>query len=329
MFQTGQDSDFINDISSAALRDKSNSHWRLLVVLLVGIGGFFVWAYFYEIEEVTRGPGRVIPSSQIQVVQSLEGGIVRSIDIREGDMVNAGQVLMHLDDTGFSSQLGELLEKESALLAEKARLEAEAGLAQELSFPDGLESRNTLATTAEAEVFFSRRTQLDQELSVLANRLAQRRAELAELEGLREKISIRLAPLDEEIQLTEELVLRGAVPRIELLRLKSQRAESTGDLIIANASEPRIKAGILEAETQIQAARASYVSSARERLARLQVELAVVQEGLRAAKDRVTRTTVRSPTKGIVNTVNVSTIGAVVQPGAPLLKSYPPMTDCW
>ncbi|NEK25111.1 HlyD family type I secretion periplasmic adaptor subunit [Sulfitobacter sp. JBTF-M27] len=323
MFQTGQDSDFINDISSAALRDKSNSHWRLLVVLLVGIGGFFVWAYFYEIEEVTRGPGRVIPSSQIQVVQSLEGGIVRSIDIREGDMVNAGQVLMHLDDTGFSSQLGELLEKESALLAEKARLEAEAGLAQELSFPDGLESRNTLATTAEAEVFFSRRTQLDQELSVLANRLAQRRAELAELEGLREKISIRLAPLDEEIQLTEELVLRGAVPRIELLRLKSQRAESTGDLIIANASEPRIKAGILEAETQIQAARASYVSSARERLARLQVELAVVQEGLRAAKDRVTRTTVRSPTKGIVNTVNVSTIGAVVQPGAPLAEVVP------
>lgn len=323
MFQTGQDNEFANDISAAALTDKSNSNWRLLFVLLAGIGGFLAWAYVFEIEEVTRGPGRVIPSSQVQVVQSLEGGIVRSIDVHEGATVEAGQVLMHLDDTGFSAQLGELLEKESALLAEKSRLEAEAALSGQFSFPRGLESRNSLATTAEKEVFLARRTQLDQELSVLQNRLTQRQAELAELEALRKKIATRLEPLDEEIELTEELVLRGAVPKIELLRLKSQRAELTGDLIIARASEPRATASILEAETQIQAARASYVSSARERLARLQVELAVVQEGLRAAKDKVTRTAVRAPTNGIVNTLNVSTIGAVVQPGAPLAEIVP------
>jgi len=321
MFQNGQDNEFVNNISGAELSDRSDSHWRLLFLLLAGIGGFFVWAFYYEIEEATRGPGRVIPSRQIQVVQSLEGGIVRSIDIREGAIVDAGQVLMHLDDTGFSAQLGELLEKELALLAEKARLEA--GFTQELSFPEGLESRHALATAAELEVFISRRTQLTQELAVLENRLTQRRAEVAELEALREKIAIRLAPLDEEIQLSEELASRGAVSQIELLRLKSQRAELAGDLIIADASEPRLKASVVEAETQIQAARASYVSSARERLARLQVELAVVQEGLRAAQDRVSRTAVRSPTKGVVNTVNVSTIGAVVQPGAALVEIVP------
>lgn len=323
MFQTGQDNEFINNISGSELVDRTNSHWRLLFLLLIGIGGFLVWAYYFEIEEVTRGPGRVIPSTQIQVVQSLEGGIVRSIDVAEGQSVEEGEVLMQLDDTGFSSQLGELLEKESALLAEKARLEAEAADASDFVFPDGLTDRNPLATAAEREVFLSRRSQLDQELRVLENRLSQRRAELAELSALREKIGTTLAPLDEEIALSEELAARGAVPQIELLRLKSRRAELSGDLIIAQASEPRIRASIREAESQIEAARASYVSSARERLARLQVELAVVLEGLRAATDRVTRTAVRAPTKGTVNTVNVTTIGAVVQPGAALIEIVP------
>lgn len=323
MFQTGQDNEFINNISGSELVDRTNSHWRLLFLLLIGIGGFVVWAYHFEIEEVTRGPGRVIPSSQVQIVQSLEGGIVRSIDVSEGQSVEEGQVLMQLDDTSFSSQLGELLEKESALLAEKARLEAEAGNARDFSFPEGLKDQNPLATSAEMEVFLSRRSQLDQELTVLENRLSQRHAELAELGALREKIGTTLAPLDEEIALSEELASRGAVPQIELLRLKSRRAELSGDLIIAEASEPRIRASIREAESQIEAARASYVSSARERLARLQVELAVVLEGLRAATDRVTRTAVRAPTKGTVNTVNVSTIGAVVQPGAALVEIVP------
>ena len=84
MFQTGQDNEFINNISGSELVDRTNSHWRLLFLLLIGIGGFVVWAYHFEIEEVTRGPGRVIPSSQVQIVQSLEGGIVRSIDVSEG-----------------------------------------------------------------------------------------------------------------------------------------------------------------------------------------------------------------------------------------------------
>ena len=323
MFRNAQDSEFINDISGADLVDRTTSHWRLLFVLLAGIGGFLAWAYYYEIEEVTRGLGRVIPSTQVQVVQSFEGGIVRSIDVVEGDTVEAGDVLMQLDDTGFSAQLGELLEQEAALLAEKARLQAEAGFAAKMAFSDALMARNPLATGAELEVFLSRRLQLDREITVLDNRLLQREAELAELAALRDKIGFTLAPLDEEIALSEDLFERGAIPQIELLRLKSRRAELAGDLIIAGASGPRITASIREAESQIDAARASYVSSARARLARLQVELAVVQETLRAANDRVTRTAVRAPTRGTVNTVNVATIGAVVQPGAPLVEIVP------
>lgn len=323
MFGPGQDAEFINDISGAELVDRSGTPWRLLFVVLAGVGAFMAWAFFYEIEEVTRGLGRVIPSSQVQVVQSLEGGIVRAIDVVEGDTVEAGAVLMQLDDTSFAAQLGELREQEAALLAEKARLQAEAALVETLSFPGSLETRAPLATGAEREVFLARRLQLNQEMTVLRNRLGQRRAELAELDALREKIAFTLDPLDAEIALSEELFERGAVPEIELLRLRSRRAELSGDLVIAQASAPRVAASIAEAESEIEAARASYVSSARERLARLQVELAVVQEGIRAADDRVTRTAVRAPTRGTVNTVNVATIGAVVQPGAALVEIVP------
>jgi adhesin transport system membrane fusion protein len=257
MFRNGQDNEFINDISGAELVDRNGTHWKLLMVIIGGIAAFMTWAYFYEIEEVTRGLGRVIPSSQVQVVQSFEGGIVRSINIVEGDTVEAGQVLMQLDDTRSSSQQGELREQQSALQAEKARLEAEAGMARELIFPDGLMDTNPLATLAETEVFMSRLQQLDQELIVLDNRLLQRRAELEELAGLRDKIAFTLEPLDAEIALSEDLFQRGAIPQIELLRLKSRRAELAGDLIIAGSSEPRIRASIREAESQIQAARAS------------------------------------------------------------------------
>lgn len=323
MFRNNQDNEFINDISGADLVDRGGTQWRLLFILLAGIGGFLAWAALYEIEEVTRGLGRVIPSSQVQVVQSFEGGIVRAIEVAEGDLVEQGQVLMLLDDTGVTSKRGELLEQQSALLAEKARLEAEAGLAEAPRFPDGLEAENPLATAAEAEVFLSRRTQLDQEITVLENRLSQRRAELAELSALRDKITFTLEPLDAEIALSDSLVRSGALPQIELLRLRSRRAELAGDLIIADSSETRIGAAIREAQSQIEAARASYISSARERLARLQVELAVVQESLRAAEERVTRTAVRAPTRGTVNMVAVTTIGAVVQPGGALVEIVP------
>lgn len=323
MFRNSQENEFINDISAADLVDRNGAQWGLLLVIVVGILAFMTWAYFYEIEEVTRGPGRVIPSSQVQIVQSFEGGIIRSIDVMEGDLVEAGQVMMQLDDTRSSSRQGELREQESALLAEKLRLEAEASLASELTFPAELEDRNPLATSAEMEVFLSRRIQLEQEITVLENRLLQRQAELQELVGLRDKLSFTLEPLDAEIALSEDLFDRGALPQIELLRLRSRRAELAGDLIIAGSSEPKINASIREAESQIEAARASYVSSARARLARLQVELAVAQEGLRDANARVTRTAVRAPTRGTVNTVNVATIGAVVQPGGALVEIVP------
>jgi len=231
--------------------------------------------------------------------------------------------LMQIDDTRFASVRGELLEREEAILAESARLEAEALFREELHFSEDLRRRNALATEVEQQVFLSRRNQLTRELEVLEDQLAQRQGKLNEMLALRKKTQAVLAPLNMEIELTEDLVGRGIVPKIELLRLNSRHAELTGDIAVSVASEPRLKASINEQKNQIVAARSSYVLTARKRLAGLQLELAVLQETLRAANDRVLRAKLRAPVHGIVNTINATTIGAVVQPGAPLIEIVP------
>ena len=132
-----------------------------------------------------------------------------------------------------------------------------------------------------------------------------------------------MGPLRKEKELTERMVKRGVVPEIEYLRLESRFAELQGDLEIANSSMPRIEASILEAENQIKTTKNTYILSAFERLAKLQGDLAVVQESIRAAADRVSRTQLRAPVRGIINKINVTTVGAVVQPGHELIEIVP------
>ena len=317
------DDEFLNDPRRSGRVRTRGGGWWLILLILAGIGAFLAWAAMFEIEEVTRGTGRVVPSQQVQVVQSLEGGIVRRIDIRAGDVVEAGQLLMQIDDTALSSQRGELLRQEAALLAEELRLRAEVAFDRAPDFPEALRARAPDAILAEMDVLTSRFDQLDREIVVLEAQRDQRRGDLAELLAERAKLETVIAPLREELDLTEDLAASGAVPRIELLRLRSRLAELEGDLAVGRAQEPNLIAAIGEAEAQIEVARASYVTAARTRLARLGVELAVVRESLRAAEDRVTRTDLRAPVRGTVNALNVTTVGQVVQPGAPLAEIVP------
>ena len=176
---------------------------------------------------------------------------------------------------------------------------------------------------AELQVFNSRRAQLSGELEVLDNRLRQKRSELTELAARRQKQQSTIAPLSKEAALTRNLFRRGVVPEVEYLRLTSRLAELRGDLEVVKASLPRVEAAIEEAQNQIETTRNTYVLAARERLAKLEAELAVVQETMRAATDRVSRTQLRAPVRGVVNKINATTVGAVVQPGKDIVEIVP------
>ncbi|MCV3273980.1 HlyD family type I secretion periplasmic adaptor subunit [Roseobacter sinensis] len=323
MFGNRIEDEFANTITEAEAAMRDRGPWRLLLAVFVGALAFVAWAATHEIEETARATGRVIPSQQVQVVQSLEGGIVRVIAVAEGDIVEPGDVLMQIDDTRFAAERGELREREAAVLSEAARLRAEARFAETVQFDAALRARAPLAVAAEEEVFLSRREQLTRELQVLEAELLQRRGELEEVRAQRARTEGIIAPLRAEIALTEEMFERGLVPQIELLRLQSRLAELSGDLTVGQATEPRLQAAILGAENQIDAARSAYALLARQRLAALQLELAVVQETLRSADDRVTRAQLRAPVRGTINRINATTIGAVVQPGEALVEVVP------
>lgn len=321
MFGSRIEDRFVND--AAAETGGGRGVWTLLVVILLGLGGFFAWAWFYEIEEVTRGTGKVIPSRQLQVVQSLEGGIVAALKVREGDLVDEGDVLARIDDTSAGSDLGELREREAALMAAEARVLAEAQGAETVAFSQDLRDRATAAVAAEMQVFLSRQQQLLAEMSVLDDQLAQRRAALREARASVTKLEAQLVPLLEETSLTEGLVASGSVPRVDFLRLQGDLALIEGDLEVSRARIPGIEAAIREAENQIASAQSSYVLTARERGAEISGELSVLREAMRAATDKLTRTSLRAPVHGTVNRLHVTTIGAVVQPGAPIVEIVP------
>lgn len=323
MFGLRVEEEFINDASAALGLRGSTPGWALLLLIIAGLGAFIAWAMFFEVEEVTRGLGRVVPSQQVQVVQNLEGGIVRSINVSEGEEVDKGQVLLVIDDTVATADRGSLLERERGLLAEEVRLRAEVDFNREPEFPTTLQVRGGSAVLAQMQVLNARFESYDREVALLESRLEQKHAALEELLARRKRLETIIVPLQEELDFTERLAKTGGVPLVDLLRLRGRMAEIQGDLGVANAQSPALESEIMEASREIEAARARFVLTARQRLAELGVELAVVREALRAAQDRVTRTQLLAPERGIVNAVNVSTVGQVAEPGRPLVEIVP------
>jgi len=286
---------FANDIRAAVeLRTPRTSRMLLVATVLLLIAGL-VWAHFAVLDEVKRGHGRVIPSQQTQTVQSLEGGIVDEILVREGDIVQKNQSLMRINDTKFASEFGEVRERRAATAARVARLEAEASGHDVPTFPEDLVQIAPSVVENERSVFETRARKLAQDIDVLY----QQQTRLTET----------LKLLAREVELTRKLYAQKIVPEIEMLRLERQATDMRGQLA--------------EAQAKITTIQGTFRSQANEDLAKSKADLAVLEENIRSARDRVRRTELRSPVYGIVNRLNVTTIGAVVQPAANLMEIVP------
>jgi adhesin transport system membrane fusion protein len=286
---------FANDVRAAADMQTPRTLRMLLFATLAMLLCGLIWATFAILDEVKRGNGRVIPSQQMQIVQSLEGGLVENIAIHEGQIVDKGQLLIRIDDTTFSAQLGEVRERRDALAARVARLEAESRGIDKLVFPNSGNRPLTRAEEAELSVFEARGRKLRQDVDVLA----QQESRLVD----------NLQLLNREVELTRKLYKQKVVPEIEMLRLERQASELRGQLA--------------EVQSRIATAKTTFRSQADEDLAKATGDLAALDETLRSAQDRVRRTELRSPVHGIVNKINVTTIGGVVQPGVSLVEIVP------
>ena len=270
-----------------------------------------------------RGNGKVVPSRQTQVVQTLEGGIVGAILVQEGSIVSKGEPLIRIDDTNFSAQFGEIRERRGATFARVLRLEAEAALRDKVTFPDDLNTTAAIAVAAEQSVFAANKRKLAQDVDVVVQQEMQKKKEIDELRASQTRFSETLAILGREVALTRNLYNQKVVPEIEMLRLERQATDMRGQLEVVKASIAKTEAAIEETQSKMATIRAAFRAQAENDLAKSRGDLAVLEENIKSAQDKVRRTELKSPVNGIVNKLNVTTVGAVVQPGANIMDIVP------
>lgn len=316
------DTEFMPDATAAWLESPpAASHW-----LLWGVAAFFltalIWAAIAEVDQIVSGQGKVIPSSQVQLVQNLEGGIVSAIHVKAGDRVEKGQVLMQLDPTRFSSQFEEGSARDLALRVRIARLSAEA-TSLPFSAPEDLEREHPELVANERAVHRSRGLELESNLVVFRQQRSQKEQELREVQARQRQLADSLALASRELELTRPLVGQGAASHVEVLRLDRAVNELRGELESSRLAEPRVLSAIEEARGKIAGIHAQFRAEASRELSLARAEQAAASAANVGLADRVERTQVRAPAAGIVKQVKVATVGGVVQPGVELMEIVP------
>lgn len=314
--------DLAADLKRQARRGPAIGSSLLLFITLGSVGGFFWWASMAELQEVAAGAGRVIPSQQLQTVQNLEGGIVAAILAREGEVVQKGQVLLRIDDTGSNSTLRQNQAEHLGLIASQARLAAEIdGVAP--VFPDSLVKGAPDIISNQQQLFDSRMSEFRSSIDILERQVTQRRQELLSAQARASGLERSLAIATQELGIVNNMVAQGASSQVEKLRIQRQVSDLQGELANIRATVPRAQAAIAEAERRILEKRSAFKNDALGELGKTKVRIAALVEAMEAMQDRVGRTEVRAPVTGTVNKLTVATIGAVVQPGATLVELVP------
>ncbi len=313
---------FMPDVHAAARRRGHRFAGLLSVLTLVFLGVMGVWAHYAILDEVTRGEGRVIPSSKVQVIQNLEGGILAEILVREGDIVQPGDIMVRIDNTAAQASFRDLQSQYHTLLATVERMDAEQQ-GRDMKITDEMRDNAPVAVADQESLFDFRRRQLQAQISVLESQTLQREQEIAEMRSRSKQLKRSLELAREERAITEPLVRNGVMPRVELIRIERQLSDLEGEIATIGLSIPRLRSAAKEAKQRIEEVRLSAKSEITNELNRARAELKSVRETLFAGKDRVTRTEVRSQVHGTIKELKVTTVGGVIRPGEDILEIVP------
>ncbi|WP_304703909.1 HlyD family type I secretion periplasmic adaptor subunit [Haliea sp. E1-2-M8] len=293
----------------------------LYIVALIVIA-LVAWAAFAEIDEVTRGTGKVIPSRQIQVMQSQDGGVVTEIHTRAGDIVEAGQLLVRLDQTRSESNLRENQTEFQALSVRAARLSANLARTEFVVVPEWLRQVPEIVEQERA-LYESSLAQLNLQRQIAAEQLEQREQELAEVNARSRQLSRSLDLSRQELSVTRPMVSSGAVSQVEILRLEREVNQLSGEFEQSQAQIKRIASAIQEARGRLSEVEVEYENKVREELTDTIARMNGLREAGLGLSDRVQQTEIRSPVKGTIKRLYHNTIGGVVLPGKEVVEVVP------
>jgi adhesin transport system membrane fusion protein len=289
---------------------------RLIIVASAfGFALFLIWAMLAQVDEVTSGQGKVIPSSKAQLIQAAEPAIVEELLVRGGQRVRRGQLLARLDDTQSASELGQIQAETEALSARSARLAAE-----------GTRTSTTCVgadCADEAQLRQVRESALRSRISALQASAEQRRREASEAQATITSLQGSLALAQRQVAMLEPLAAKNIVPQTDLLDARREVNDLQGRIAAAREQQSRAHAAVREAQAQASEAGFSFRQEALNERSQIEAKLAVNKESLRGARGRLGRMELRSPVNGVVNDLQVTTIGGFVQAGQKIMEVIP------
>ncbi len=319
---TAEDRAWVEDaefamVEQAPLRAKKILYWMVIILAML-----IAWAGFTKIDEITRGEGRVIPSQQVQIVQSYDGGIVSELLVREGETVTKGQPLVKIDQTRAVSSLRESRAQYLSLLARQSRLRALASGGEYVQ-DEEIKKEAPELYTQEYALYASSKAELASQIAIATEQVKQRQRELAETYARLEQASRSLDLTNQELEVTRPLRESGAVSDVDLLRLERDVAKLKGERNQAREQVGRVKSAIAEAERKIKEIESAFRNKVRTELSETTAKLNGLIEAQVALDDKVQQSVLKSPVNGTVSRLFYNTVGGVIQPGKEVLELVP------
>ena len=317
-----QPKDWVTDSDWAKLQQEPIRARALLRVIALIILLLLIWAAFAPLDEVARGEGKVIPSSQLQVIQSFDGGVVQEVLVREGQVVEKGELLLRIDPTRFISTFRENRAEYLSLQARASRLQALTSNT-ELNFADDLIAEAADIVKHERSLYESNRKELDEQLSIARSQLDQRSEELNEVRAKLTQVTRALELSTQELNVTKPLLASGAISEVEILRLEAEVSNAKGERAQALAQESRLLLAVQEAEGKLRETELLASNKWRNELSEVLSKIASLSETSTGLADKIKYAEIRSPVRGTVQRLFTNTVGGVVQPGHEVIEMVP------
>lgn len=293
---------------------KGGTH-LFLGLCVAAVVAFAVWANKAELDIVSVATGEVAPSSNIQTVEHLEGGIVREILVKEGERVSKDQPLVELEQTQSGADVQEIKIRIRALLAEASRFRAELNGSETPKFPPALVKAEPELIRQATNMFETRKSRMLGQVNAQEQAVRQRELEIKEVQARRTNARRSLKLLNEQIAISEKLLAKELTNRMIHLDLLKESADLNGRISESDAALPRLRAALSEARSNMDTVRASFREEAQTELDRVTRDLEELTQRVRKFEDNLDRTTLRAPVDGFIKTLHVVSVGGVVRAG--------------
>lgn len=295
----------------------------VLFIVLALVATLVAWSNYAELDNVTRGDGRVISSMQNQPVQAGEGGILLKRYVSENSTVLKGDLMFEIDPIDAASELNQMSKRLVGLNIRELRLRAEIARESKFSVPQGLASQVPTVALSEESLFAARRLELQGQINVLDQRLARSEQDVIGGKVSEDSAGRTMQLLQEEISVLEPLVRENIAPATSLLSLQRELEKARGIREGARVGVTQANLTIAEVMREIENAKDAYVLSSMDELAKLVAQQSELIEALPRLEDRVSRTLIRAPLDGVVNTLNFRTLGGYIRTGDVVLELVP------